>query len=46
MHGATIKGINYMFRPLFLAIVRLYLAYIVTVLHTSLSNGTRDLVYN
>jgi len=37
---------NYMFRPLYLAIVRLYLAYGVTALHTSVSNGGGDLAYN
>jgi len=35
-----------MLRPLYLAIVRLYLGYRVTALHTSISNGGRDLVYN
>jgi len=44
--SGVIQRINYMFRPLHLAIIRLYLAYRVTALHTSISNGRRDLVYN
>ena len=44
--SGVILRINYMFRPLYLAIIRLCLAYRVTVLHTSVPNGRRDLVYN
>ena len=35
-----------MFRPLYLAIIRLYLAYGGPYYITSVSNGRRDLVYN
>ena len=42
--SGVIQRNNYMFRPLYLAIIRLYLAYRVTALHTSVSNGNQDLV--
>jgi len=44
--SGVIQRINYMFRPLYLAIIKLCLAYRVTALHTRLSNGRQDLVYS
>ena len=44
--SGVIQRINYMFRPLYLAIIRLCLAYRVTALHTSVSKGRQDLVHN
>jgi hypothetical protein len=44
--SGVIQRINYMFRPLYLAIIRLCLAYRVTALHTSVPNGRRNLVYS
>jgi len=44
--SCVVQRISYMFRPLYLAIIRLCLTYRVTALHTRLSNGRRDLVYN
>jgi len=35
--SGVIQCINYMLRPLYLAIIRLYLAYSITALHTSVS---------
>jgi hypothetical protein len=44
--SGVIQRINYMFRPLYLAIIRLCLAYRVTGLRTSAPNGGRDIVYS
>ena len=38
--------VNYMFRPLYLSIISLYLACRGLYYITSVSNGRRDLVYN
>ena len=44
--SSIIQLVNYMFRPLYLAIIRLYLAYRGLYYITSVSNGRRDLVYS
>jgi len=44
--SSIIQLVNYMFRPLNLAIIRLYLAYRGLYYITSVSNGRRGLVYN
>ena len=43
---SSITQLNYMFRPLYLAIITLHLAYRGLCYITSVSNGRRDLVYN
>jgi len=44
--SSIIQLVNYMFRPLYLAIFRLYLPYRELYYITSLCNGRPDLVYN
>jgi len=44
--SSIIQLVNYMFQPLYLAIIRLYFLYRGLYYITSISNGRRDLVYN
>jgi len=44
--SSIIQLVNYMFRSIYLVIIRLYLAYRGLCYITSVSNGRRDLFYN
>jgi len=44
--SSIIQLVSYMFRPLYLAIIRLYLTYRGLYYVTGVSDGRRDLVYN
>ena len=44
--SCIVQLVNYMFQPLYLAFIRLYLAYRGLYYITSVNNGRQDLVYN